>query len=346
MKPLRCLPIWSLICLLTLCSTAANSVELAQRNHILIVGSSTAYPIITAAAERISRNANFSAPVVESTGTGGGIKLFCAGIGLSTPDIAMASRSMKQSERATCTKNHVNDVREIKIGYDGIVIANTKTAPKFELTKRDLYLALAREVPSPTKPDELIANPYQTWKQVNPKLPDQRIRVFGPPPTSGTRDILAERLLGVACASIPALKQLQNTDADAFHQHCQALREDGAFVNAGENDARLVRKLFNDPEALGIFGYNFLDRNRDRLQAATIDGVKPDFDLIETGVYPLSRPLFLYVKPQHQQVVRHLDDFVDALLSPAIIGPDGALVEQGLIPLTPADLQQANQAAR
>ncbi|WP_078118003.1 substrate-binding domain-containing protein [Thiosocius teredinicola] len=329
---------------------AAFAADLTQRSHILIVGSSTAYPIVTAAAEDIGRAQGFTAPVVESTGTGGGIKLFCSGLGLATPDITMASRSMKDSERTNCTRNHVNDVREIRIGYDGIVFANSKSAPAFELTKRDLYLALAREVPSPSDGGKLIPNPYQTWQQVNPKLPNQRIRVLGPPPTSGTRDILAERLLESVCVETPVLSSLQRTDADAFHQRCQTLREDGAFVNAGENDARIVRKLVNDPEAIGIFGYNFLDRNRDRLQAASIDGVLPEFAQIESGVYALSRPLFIYVKPQHERIVHNLDTFVEALLSPQISGPEGALIEQGLIPLAPAERrqsdQQAGQAAR
>ena len=312
----------------------AGAADLNQRQHILIVGSSTAYPIVSAAAEAISRNGGLAtAPVVESTGSGGGIKLFCAGVGLDTPDIAMASRIMKDSERAACTQNHVNDIREIKIGYDGIVIANTKEAPAFALSRRDLYLALAREVPSPTAPDRLIDNPYASWREIDPALPDMPIRVLGPPPTSGTRDILVERLLGGVCLEVPVLQAMHARDPTEFVQHCHALREDGAYINAGENDARLVRKLLNDPGALGIFGYNFLDRNRDRLQAATIDGIAPEFELIETGVYPLSRPLYIYVKPQHARVVRGLDDFVEALTAPQAVGPEGYLIDHGLIPL-------------
>ena len=310
-----------------------SATPLAQRQHLLIVGSSTAYPIFAAAAERVGRGNELITPVVEATGTGGGIKLFCGGIGLDTPDIVMASRRMKDSERAACAENHVDDIREIMIGYDGIVIANSRNAPRLSLSRDDLYRARAREVPSPTRPDRLVANPYQTWRQINPKLPDLPIRILGPPPTSGTRDILVERLLQSACMESPALSGLFETDRDQFNHHCQALREDGAYVNAGENDARLVRKLFNDPDALGIFGYNFLDRNRDRLQAASVDGIEPRFELIESGTYPLSRPLFLYAKLQHARVVRGLDDFLQTLLAPETSGPDGYLIDQGLIPL-------------
>lgn len=326
--------------------------ELTQRQHILIVGSSTAYPIVTSAAERFGRDRNFTTPIVESTGSGGGIKLFCGGLGLTTPDIAMASRSMKESERFNCARNEVNDIREIKIGYDGIVIASTKETPKLNLSKRDIYLALAREVPSPTHPARLIPNPYQQWREINPLLPALPIRVLGPPPTSGTRDILVERLLHDACIQVPSLRALRQKDPTRFQQRCQALREDGVFVNAGENDARLVRKLINEPGTLGIFGYSFLDRNRDRLKAASIGGIEPQFELIESGIYPLSRPLYLYVKPRHSSLVRGLNDFIDTVISPEASGPEGYLIDQGLIPLPvsernkkppPANLTQAEQ---
>ena len=322
------------VCLCTF-ACAAGAERLA-RQHILIVGSSTAYPIVAAAAERFGRQPDAVAPVVESTGSGGGIKLFCGGLGPETPDIAMASRRMKASERTTCARNGVNDIREIKIGYDGIVIASTKDTPEFHLGKRDLYLALAREVPT-RDGSKLIANPYNGWREVNPDLPDMSIRVLGPPPTSGTRDILVERLLEEVCMQVASLRVLKRRDPTHFRQRCHALREDGRFINAGENDARLVRKLFGDPEALGIFGDNFLDRNRDRLQAASIDGIDPEFALIESGMYPLSRPLFLYVKLQHARVVRGLESFVQALESVELSGPEGYLVDQGLIPLPPAE---------
>jgi len=312
---------------------STGAAELMQRQHILIVGSSTAYPIVAAAAEHFGRETGLVTPVVESTGTGGGIKLFCAGLGLATPDIAMASRSMKAGERQTCARNDVNDIREIKIGFDGIVIASIKDTPEFRLSKRDLYLALAREVPSPDSRKGLIPNPYSDWHQINSTLPPLPIRVLGPPPTSGTRDIFAERLMQDACLQVQALRILHQRDPTLFRERCHALREDDAFVNAGENDARLVRKLINDPGTLGIFGYNFLDRNRDRLKAASIDGIKPFFELIETGVYPLSRPLYLYVKPRHTSLVKGLQAFVAMITSPELSGPEGYLIDQGLIPL-------------
>ena len=336
MKPVIGTALLGVVSLL-LSTTPATALDLGLRQHIFIVGSSTAYPIVSAAAERVARDNAGVTPVVESTGTGGGLKLFCSGAGLETPDIAMASRRMKDSERETCARNQVNDVREIKIGYDGIVVANAKGSAEFRLGKIDIYRALARELPAQGEEPGFMPNPYRTWREVNPALPDMPILVFGPPPTSGTRDILVERLLEDGCMEDPRMRALHDADPGAFVRHCQSLREDGAFVDAGENDARMVRKLLAAPEALGILGYNFLDRNRDRLQAATIDGVKPEFELIESGVYPLSRPLFIYVKPQHSRLVPGLDDFIAQLLSPRMSGPDGWLIEQGLIPLTAAD---------
>lgn len=312
---------------------ATIGAQLPQREHMLIVGSSTAYPIVAAAGEYFSHGHAAAAPVVESTGTGGGIKLFCNGLGLDTPDIVMASRPLKPSERQRCIRNQVNDIREIMIGYDGIVLASSRLAPHLALTRRDLFLALAREVPDPADPTRLIANPYTSWQQLNPELPDLPIRVLGPPPTSGTRDILVERLLEPACRELPLIQRMSLQDPQATRAHCQSLREDGAFINAGENDARLVRKLVNDPLALGIFGYNFLDRNRHRLRAASIDGVLPTFELIENGIYPLSRPLYLYVKSQHTRLVPGLDAFVETIVSPEVSGPGGYLSDRGLVPL-------------
>lgn len=305
--------------------------ELQQRRHVHVVGSSTAYPIITAAAEYFGRSSKFATPVVESTGTGGGFKLFCAGIGLDTPDIIMASRPIKQSERQSCEKHHVRQIAAVRIGYDGIVIANQRRAPQYHFTHDDIYRALARWVPSDS--GSLMRNPYRTWKQVNPSLPDEPIRVYGPPPTSGTRDILVERLLTQACLEHPTMRELHQQDPNSFVRQCQTLREDGAYINAGENDTRVVRMLISDPHALGIFGFNFLDQNRDQLKAATIDGSQPDFDSIESGSYPLSRPLYLYLKTQHENLVPGLRAFFVSATSAAAIGPEGYLLDKGLIPL-------------
>ena len=321
----------------------AFAVELSQRDHVLIVGSSTEYPIVAAAGELFGRETEFITPVVESTGSGGGIKQFCSGMGLATPDITMSSRPMKDTEREICIRNRVYDIREIKIGYDGIVLANAKSAPAFELSRRDLYLALARQLPASKGQAGLIDNPYQSWREINPELPDMPIRVLGPPPTSGTRDILLERLLEPGCRALPAVQMLFSSKPELIKRHCHELREDGAFINAGENDARLTRKLIGDPGALGIFGYSFLDQNRHNLQGAKIDGIEPSFDLIESGTYPLSRPLFLYVKPGHARVIPGLNEFIDMITSSEVSGPEGYLVDRGLVPLPPNERTTRDQ---
>lgn len=314
--------------------------ELDQRRHLSIVGSSTAFPIISAVAERFAHGTSNLSPAVEATGTGGGFKLFCAGIGLQTPDLSMASRRMKPSERARCSENGVTDIVELKIGYDGIVLANAAQAPQFVLTQRDIYLALARQVPDPAQPAQLIDNPYHNWQQINPNLPDQEIMVYGPPPTSGTRDKLVELLFEPNCHGNPALQAVYARDADAFRQLCNGLREDGAYIEAGENDSRLVRKLVAEPKALGIFGYNFVERNRGRLHAASIDGVGAEFAAIESGDYPVSRPLFLYIKRAHQRAVVGLQPFLNALIADNASGDEGYLTEKGLIPLRPDERAQ------
>lgn len=323
----------AMMVLIAMLAVDVGSARLPQRTHILVVGSSTAYPIVAAAGEYFSLRHQGDAPVIESTGSGGGIKLFCNGLGPDTPDITMASRPMKMSERKRCLQNQVTDIREIMIGYDGIVLANARGAPSLQLTHTDLFLALAREVPDLKNPSRLITNPYRTWHAVNPVLPNLAIRVFGPPPTSGTRDILLERILTPACRDIPSLEQLHQRSPDQFRQICHAIREDGVFINAGENDARVVRKLVNDPTAVGILGYNFVDRNRHKLKAATVDGVAPDFESIESGRYSLSRPLFLYVKSGHERLVTELEPFVKTIISPALSGPEGHLIDHGLVPL-------------
>jgi phosphate transport system substrate-binding protein len=298
-----------------------------------VVGSSTAYPIIASAAEHFGQNSEFKTPVVESTGTGGGFKLFCSGLGLTSPDIVMASRRMKETERKACENHGVTDIREIKIGFDGVVFASRIDAPDFALTRHDIYLALVRSVPSTTSPNSLVTNPYKTWSQIRSALPDQPIRVYGPPPTSGTRDILVERLLTDACLAEPVLRELFAEDHFSFLKQCHTLREDGAFINAGENDARLVRKLFDNPHAMSIFGFSFLDQNSDRLKAASIDGIRPVFESIESGDYPLTRPLYVYVKSAHESAVVGLGRFIETIIAEDSIGPDGRLIDKGLIPL-------------
>ncbi|RME62463.1 MAG: phosphate ABC transporter substrate-binding protein, partial [Alphaproteobacteria bacterium] len=311
----------------------------------------------TAVAEEFGRGSQFKAPIVESTGTGGGLKLFCAGAGLDTPDIANASRKIKDSEIALCRDNGVTAITEIKIGFDGIVIANDKSAPAFDLSLRDIYLALAKKVPAPGSAGEKrIANPYKTWNDVNPALPKQRIEVLGPPPTSGTRDAFSELAMEAGCATFPALAALKKTDKKAFQAACVTLREDGAYIEAGENDNLIVQKLRANPTALGIFGYSFLEENMASLRGNKVAGHMPTFEAIASGDYPISRALYIYVKNQHVGAVPGLKEFLGEFTHENTWGEDGYLADRGLIPLPAAerkkyaaiaqDLQPMSTAAR
>ena len=312
---------------------AAQILDLPPRQYVTIVGSSTAYPIVAAAAERFGRQSDSRTPVVESTGTGGGFKLFCNGTGLDTPDIVMASRAMKASEWERCREHDVVDILELKIGYDGIALVGARTAPQLDLESNDLYLALAKEVPDPSGQPRMVPNPYLRWNQIDPDLPEMPIRVFGPPPTSGTRDILVERVIEQACAGVEFLSTLHDEDEGEFRRRCQTLREDGLYIDSGEDDARLVRKVLDDPQAVAILGYNFLERNADRLHGASIDGVMPVFERIESGEYPIARPLYLYLKKAHLDVLPDLAGFIRGLGTAAAWGEEGYLVDKGLIPM-------------
>ena len=254
-----------------------SALAQAGRDYVYIVGSSTVYPFATVVAERFGRGSEFKTPKVESTGSGGGLKLFCDGIGVDYPDIANASRAIKQSEIDNCAKNGVSEIVEVKIGYDGIVIANSVAAVDLPLTRKDIYLALARQVPG-SKDGELIDNPYKTWKDVNAALPAQAIEVLGPPPTSGTRDAFVELAMEGGCSEIPWIKALNGSDGDRFKTVCHTIREDGRYIEAGENDNLIVQKLEANPGAVGIFGFSFLDQNAEKVKGATVDGVEPTFD--------------------------------------------------------------------
>lgn len=307
-------------------SVPASAAE--SRNRIRIVGSSTVYPFAAQVAERFAKQTGNPAPVVESTGTGGGIKLFCGGVGPDFPDIANASRAIKQSERDDCAAHGVKDIAEVKIGFDGIVLAESKKDDKpVALTRAQLWKALAKSVPVGGK---LVANPYKQWSDVDPSLPKRPILVYGPPPTSGTRDALVELVLGVGCDAAPEVKAL---DEAAKKAACQTLREDGAFVEAGENDNLIVQRLQNDANAIGIFGYSYLEQNEDKLQAHAVEGVAPTYDTIAGGTYPVARPLFFYVKQAHVGVIPGLKDYVALFQSPEAIGEDGFLADKGLIAL-------------
>ncbi len=307
------------------------------RDQIRIVGSSTVFPFATAVAERFGKTTQFKTPVVEATGSGGGLKLFCAGIGVGHPDIANSSRRIKASEVEGCAKNGVADIVEVKIGYDGIVIANSKKAGRLDLSLRDIFLALAKQVPGGEA--QLVANPYRTWKDVNPSLPATKIEVLGPPPTSGTRDAFVELVMEGGCATFEWIGALKKTDANRYKSICHTIREDGAYVEAGENDNLIVRKLQANPDAMGIFGFSFLDQNGDRVQGSLIGGVEPDFDLIAGGEYPIARPLYIYVKKAHAGFIPGIEEFLAEFTSDKAWGEDGYLADKGLISM-PDDEQR------
>jgi len=305
--------------------TVATAAE--ARDEIRIVGSSTVFPFSTAVAEQFGKTSDFATPVVESTGTGGGFKLFCAGVGVDFPDISNASRPIKDSEIETCAANGVTEITEIKIGFDGIVLANSKDAPEVDLTRAQIWLALAKEVPVG---GVMTANPYVNWSDIDAALPNTKIEVLGPPPTSGTRDAFVELVMDKGCEEFPEVAALEG---DAKKAVCQTIREDGAYIDAGENDNLIVQKLEANPAALGIFGYSFLEQNADMLQASHIEGVEPTFEAIADGSYPVSRSLFFYVKNAHVDVIPGIREFVAEFVSDRATGEEGYLADKGLIPL-------------
>jgi len=302
----------------------------AARDQIRIVGSSTVYPFATVVAEEFGRSTDFKTPIIESTGTGGGLKLFCSGVGVQHPDVTNASRRIKPSEVELCAKNGVSDITEIKIGYDGIVIANSKKAPGMSLTLQQVFLALAKEVPTPS--GDLTPNPHRTWKDVDASLPDVKIEVLGPPPTSGTRDAFNELALEGGCKAFPDLEALKKTDKARYKQVCHSVREDGAYVEAGENDNLIVQKLGANPDAFGVFGFSFLDQNADVIQGSPVDGVEPTFENIAGGSYPVSRSLYFYVKNAHVGKIPGIGEYVTEFTSEKAFGDFGYLTEKGLIP--------------
>ncbi|MEM7083369.1 MAG: PstS family phosphate ABC transporter substrate-binding protein [Pseudomonadota bacterium] len=304
-----------------------------SRDQINIVGSSTVYPFATVVAENFGNSTDFKTPKIEPTGSGGGLKAFCAGIGGQHPDITNASRRIKQSEIDMCAKNGVEEVVEVKIGYDGIVIANSVDADPIKLTRRDIFLALAKEVPDPAADGKLIANPYTTWNQVNSELPNVEIEVLGPPPTSGTRDAFVELAMEGGCKTFDWIKAMKKTDKNGYKALCHTMREDGKFIEVGENDNLIVTKLNHNKAALGIFGFSFLDQNSDSVQGATVDGSEPTFEAIADGDYPVSRPLYFYVKKAHIGSIPGIQEYVEEFVSENATGEDGYLTDKGLIPL-------------
>jgi phosphate transport system substrate-binding protein len=316
---------------------AASAISMsanAQRDYISIVGSSTVYPFSTVVAERFGKSTKFATPKVESTGSGGGLKLFCSGVGSATPDITNASRAIKSSEINLCAKNGIKDIIEITVGYDGIVLANTTAAKQFSLSRREIFLALAKNIPNPDGSETLVDNPYKTWNEVNPTFPSTKIEVLGPPPTSGTRDAFAELALEGGCKTFPFIKAIKKQDKKKYKAICHAVREDGAYVEAGENDNLIVQKLVANPTALGVFGYSFLEQNSDKVQGSIIDGKLPTFDAIAEGDYPVSRSLFFYVKKAHIGVIPGIEEYLAEFTSEKAMGEYGYLAEKGMIPMT------------
>ncbi len=314
------------------------AVPAGARDQIRIVGSSTVYPFATAVAEEFGRNSKFKTPIIESTGTGGGMKLFCAGVGVQHPDVTNASRRIKQTEVDQCTANGVKAITEVKIGYDGIVIANAKKSTRYKVTLQQLFLALAKQIPAPG--GGLVPNPNKTWKDVDPALPNVKIEVLGPPPTSGTRDAFNELVIEGGCNAYPELKALKDKDEAKYKSICLAVREDGAYVEAGENDNLIVQKLVANPNALGVFGFSFLDQNTDRLQGSVVGGTEPTFENIASGKYPVSRPLFIYVKNAHVKSIPGIREYVTEFTSEKAIGEEGYLSERGLIPAPKAEREK------
>lgn len=313
------------------------------RDQIRIVGSSTVFPFATRVGEEFGRTTNFKSPVVESTGTGGGLKLFCSGVGVDTADIANASRPIKKSEVDMCKDNGVTSITEVKIGYDGIILAHSKKGAPIDLTLKDLYLALAKDVPDGK--GGFMPNPNKTWNEINPAFPKAKIEVLGPPPTSGTRDAFVELAMAGGCKQIPELKELEKTDDKKFKAVCESVREDGVYVDAGENDVLIVRKLEANPNAYGIFGYSYLEQNMDKIVGMKVGGVEPTYENIAENKYPISRSLFFYVKDAHATVIPGIKEFVSEFTSDKAWGPDGYLATKGLIAMPDAERARMRKEA-
>lgn len=324
--------------------SAAGANAQSARDQISIVGSSTVYPFATVVAEQFGRTTQFKTPTVESTGSGGGLKLFCSGIGVATPDITNSSRRIKASEVATCAANGIDEIVEVKIGYDGIVMANSSSAPQVELTTKDIFLALGKEVPNPDGSASLVANPYQKWSDIRVGLPSIRIEVLGPPPTSGTRDAFVELAMEGGCKQYDWIKAIKQEDKNRYKGICHTIREDGRFVEAGENDNLIVQKLQANPNALGIFGFSFLDQNSDVVQGSKVNGEDPTFDNIADGAYPVSRPLYFYVKKAHVGTIPGIAEYLAEFTSDRAMGEEGYLADRGLIPLPEDEYEEVAAA--
>ena len=327
-------------------ATVAVAASAQARDQIRIVGSSTVFPFSTTVAEQFGKTTKFKTPVVESTGSGGGLKLFCGGVGVEHPDITNSSRRIKKSEVELCAKNGVKEITEVKIGFDGIVVANAKGAAPMKITRKQLWLALAKDVPANADGSKLQPNPYKKWSEIDKSLPDVKIEVLGPPPTSGTRDAFVELVMDHGCEEFAGIKAMAKTDKNKFKAVCQGIREDGGYIEAGENDVLIVQKLVANKDAFGIFGFSFLDSNADKVQGSIVEGHAPTFEQIADGKYPSSRSMFFYVKKAHVGVVPGIKEYVAEFTAEKAWGPDGYLAEKGLIPLPDAERKAVAAAAQ
>lgn len=327
---------------ISLATTLLYTGAAEARDQIRAVGSSTVFPFVSAAAEQFGQGGKFKTPIVESTGTGGGFKLFCSGEGEATPDLSNASRPITDGEKATCATNGITKITEIPIGYDGIVIANAKGGIKANLTKAQLFMALANKVPA--QDGSLVPNPYKNWNEIDPSLPAQKIEVYGPPPTSGTRDAFVEMVMEEGCKAYPQIAKAIPDDKER-KKSCSMMREDGGYIDAGEDDNVIVQKLVSNKNAFGIFGYSFLEENGGKVQGASVEGVAPTEANVESGKYKVSRSLYVYVKGEHIGKIPGIAEFINELTSDAAIGKNGYLIAKGLIPLHANDIKTAKERA-
>ncbi|MDK1493337.1 substrate-binding domain-containing protein [Sinorhizobium sp. 7-81] len=326
-----------------LVASAAFAGAAAARDQIKLVGSSTVFPYSQAVAEEFANKSGKTAPVVESTGTGGGFKAFCGGVGEDFADVTGASRAIKESEVKLCADNGVNDITEAMIGYDGLSIAVSRAnETDWNLTEEQIFKALAAELPDGK--GGFVANPNKKWSDIDASLPDTNIVAFGPPPTSGTRDAFVELVMHDGCKGLPGMADLKKADEKKWTEVCSRMRQDGPFVEAGENDNLIVQRLESDPNSVGIFGYSFLYENSDKLKAIKVNNVEVNFDTIADGSYPVARPLFVYIKNAHRDVIPGMKEFLEEFVSDAALGPDGYLAERGLTPLDDAKRGEVQKA--
>lgn len=345
MRKLCLISFCAFIALMSACHDGHGIVAENIRNDIHIVGSSTIYPFSTKVAQEFSEITGQKI-VVESTGSGGGHKLFCQSKTLNSPSITTSSRRQKKSEFDRCVANDIDDIIEIKIGFDGIVIANIKDAQPANIRIRDIYMALAKTIPTSDTNCTLRPNPHTTWQDINPDLPAHTIEAYGPPPTSGTRDAFVEIAMEGGARTIPCLASLQQNNPEAFIRIAHTLREDGKWIDGGENDNAVVQTLINTPTAIGVLGYSFLDQNMDKIKGLNVDGIVPSFETISTGSYPLSRSLYMYLKKDHIGKIEGLEAYAHEFISDQASGAEGYLKEIGLVPLPDTDRLQAQETVK